>query len=56
MEKNRYDVYCISCGKEELIAENMLVEDACILVKALFEHYFAEPGIAMQIRHREKKE
>jgi len=56
VEKNRYDVYCISCGKEELIAENMLVEDACILVKALFEHYFAEPGIAMQIRHREKKE
>lgn len=56
MEEKRYDVYFISCGNEQLVAENMLVGDACILVKALFEAYFAEPDIAMQIRHRRKKE
>ena len=54
MEEQRYDVYLISCGNEQLIAENMLIADACILVKALFAAYFKEPGLAFQIRHRAK--
>ena len=56
MEESRYDVHLIGGGQEQLIAENMLIEDAVILVKALFEAYFAMPGIALQIRRRVKEE
>lgn len=52
MEEKRYDVFSISCGAEELVAENMLIEDACILVKALLEEYHEQPDLVLQIRHR----
>ena len=34
---------------DEIIAENMTLDDAAILVKAYFETYYAEPGMVMSI-------
>lgn len=54
MEEKRYDIYCISCGNDQMIAENMLIEDACVLVRAMFAEYHEQPDLVLQIRHRKK--
>ena len=55
MKEKRFDVYCVSCGSEQLVAENMTVEDACVLVKAMFAGYYAQQDLVMQIRHRKEE-
>lgn len=56
MEEKRFDVFCICRGAEQLVAENMLIGDACILVRALLDEYPEDPDLAMQIRHRNGEE
>jgi hypothetical protein len=55
MIEERVDVYELTDGSEKLIAENMSVEDACLLVSTMFQKYFAQPDMRMQIRRRREE-
>jgi len=55
MIEERVNVYELIDEGEVLIAENMSVEDACLLVSAMFRKYFAQPDMRMQIRRRREE-
>ena len=38
-----------------LIAENMNIEDACLLVRAEFAEFYADDGLQMQIRRMKRE-
>ena len=48
MEALKYDVYIDS----NIAAENMDLDTAIILVKALFEKYYADKGMFVSMRRR----
>ena len=48
MEELKYDVYIDS----NIAAENMDLDTAIILVKALFERYYADTGMVVSMRRR----
>ena len=49
MPEHKFSVYETD---QRLVAENMDLDDALLLVKALFEHYYADPGVAFTIERK----
>ena len=45
MGEDKYNIFC----DEHLVATNVRLEDTMIFAKALFEHYYAQPGLKVTI-------
>jgi hypothetical protein len=49
MEEILYSVIDINDGPEKVVAKDMTLDNATILLKALFNEYFEEQGLAYTI-------
>lgn len=56
MEEQRYNVLCILRGQTDIVAENMSLDDACLLVTAFFTKFYKETDMKLQIQPRVKSE
>ena len=51
MNEQRYQVYLISVlGELSLLASDMLIDDAILFIKALFDKYYNETPLRIEIR------
>lgn len=57
MNEQRYQVYFISnFGDLSLLASDMLIDDAILFIKALFDKYYNERPLRIEIRRPPKEE
>ena len=49
MDEILYSVIDTNDGPEKVVAKDMTLENATILLKALFNEYFEEPGLSYMI-------
>lgn len=56
MTEQRYQVYLISeLGELSLLASDMLIDDAILFIKALFDKYYNESPLRIEIRRPPKE-
>lgn len=57
MNEQRYQVYLISAfGELSLLASDMLIDDAILFIKALFDKYYNESPLRIEIRRPPKED
>ena len=49
MDEILYSVIDTNDGHEKVVAKDMTLDNATILLKALFDNYFEEPGLSYKI-------
>lgn len=56
MNEQRCQVYSISAfGELSLLASDMLIDDAILFIKAMFDKYYNESPFRIEIRRQPKK-